>query len=139
MKLRTRAYGEAAEDTIQHNRACRSTLYGVDSTPVDCIPAGRQHDVSVRPQWMLDQFMISSLEQHSSKELCESAASWGPDFTAPKGQFCDMKRKVLTPLCSAAMVEGGMAIDGTYLKKHSSVGKCETHIAKKAHEGVVHW
>ncbi|CAK1365144.1 hypothetical protein CB0940_08758 [Cercospora beticola] len=137
MKFRTRAYGENAGDTISNNHACQSTIYGVDNTPVEGTPAKR--DVSIRPQWMTEQLIISSIEQHSAKELCESATSWGPDFVDSKGQYCDMGTKTLTPLCSAEQIEGCLTIDGNALKKRSSVGKREVHLAKKTYERVMHW
>lgn len=138
MKFRTRAYGENAKEAIMNNHVCQSTIYGVDNTPVDGAPA-RKRDTSVRPQWMLDRLVISSIDQHSAKNLCESETSWGPDFIDSHGQFCDMESKILTPLCSNEQVVGCVSVDGNTLRKRMAIGRREVHLAQKTYETVVHW
>lgn len=46
--------------------------------------------------------VISTNKQHSAKELCESATSWGHDFVSSTEKlFCDMEPKKLWPVCDA--------------------------------------
>jgi hypothetical protein len=51
--------------------------------------------------------VISHLESHSAKEVCESETSMGPDFVSTiEGVFCDMEQKEWWYLCSSEIADG---------------------------------
>lgn len=51
-----------------------------------------------------DRIIASYHAEHSSKELCTSATSHGPDFVSfEENMFCDMSLKQTWPLCNADM------------------------------------
>jgi hypothetical protein len=54
------------------------------------------------PEVLFKVRIISSHHtEHSSKELCASATSYGPDFVSfAENMFCDMTQKQLWPLCN---------------------------------------
>lgn len=139
VKFRTRAYGLNAESTVANGHQCDSTIYGVDATPVNGAPAKRKRDTSVRPQWMTEQLIVSSIPQHSAKTLCDSETSWGPDFVDVNGQYCDLGTKTLTPLCTASDTAGCLEFDGSTLTKRTTVGRREVKLADKSYKVVKHW
>ncbi|CAO2655682.1 Nn.00g044850.m01.CDS01 [Neocucurbitaria sp. VM-36] len=58
--------------------------------------------------------------KHSSKALCASSTSWGPDFVSfEEGLFCDMSLKKTWPLCSE---EVGFVKDCYDWSSHTIVG-----------------
>nr|POE72335.1 hypothetical protein CFP56_12210 [Quercus suber] len=139
MKFRTRAYGEACADTIANSHQCDSTIYGVDNTPIDGQPAKHKRDTRIRPQWMIDQLIISGIPQHSAKDLCDSKTSWSADFIDAHGNFCDMGTKTLSPLCSAENVSGCVQVDGNSLVKSASFGRRAVELAGKDYAVVKYW
>ncbi|KAK7446355.1 hypothetical protein VKT23_014561 [Stygiomarasmius scandens] len=61
----------------------------------------RRAGLQKRSPGVSGQLIVSSDSQHSAKELCESATSYGPDFVSiPEGLYCDMGPKELYSLCS---------------------------------------
>jgi hypothetical protein len=54
-----------------------------------------------------DHLIISNIEGHSAKELCEHPNSLGPDFVSTVEKiFCDMETGKWWPLCDATHVHG---------------------------------
>ena len=52
------------------------------------------------------QVVISALEKHSAKEVCESSTSRGPDFVSlHEGQHCDMTTRTLYDVCSSTKLD----------------------------------
>lgn len=139
MKWRTRAYGATVSEAIANNHVCQSTIYGVDDAPVDGTPAKLKRDTSVRPKRMTDQLIVSSFEQHSAKELCNSETSWGPDFIDSHGQYCDMGTKTLENMCQDGNFLDCVALVDGIVHKRAVVAGREVHINKKTYEKVVHW
>lgn len=126
MKINLRAYGERANDTLQNNKACQSTIWQVDSTGIDPRPAKRETGKIQRRQWIQERLIISDIEHHTAAELCMDENSYGPDFVGSDGYFCDMETKTLLPLCSTENVAGCVTldVDGMSISNHSSpIGK----------------
>ncbi|GIZ45869.1 hypothetical protein CKM354_000901700 [Cercospora kikuchii] len=136
MKFRTRAYGADVRATLEGGRACQSTIFGRDEGPIGAQPAKR--DVPERPQWLVDELVISSIPGQTAEELCSSETSWGEDFIGVDGKFCDMGIKQLIPLCSEQDVDGCIDIaeaDKT-LSRRSSVARRQLKIAHKTYKKV---
>ena len=56
--------------------------------------------------FMQGQVVISALEKHSAKEVCESSTSRGPDFVSlHEGQHCDMTTRTLYDVCSSTKLD----------------------------------
>ncbi|KAF2171031.1 hypothetical protein M409DRAFT_19004 [Zasmidium cellare ATCC 36951] len=139
LKFRVRAYGEEAEDTVNNDQACGSTLFFTETGPISGQPAKR--DTSVRKAWMEDTIIISNFTDHSAEGLCNSDSSCGPDFVGPDGKFCDMATKTLSPLCSTANVDGCVGVDAesTTVTKRSTVARRSVNTVHKSYGRVSQW
>ncbi|KAM3479769.1 hypothetical protein MY5147_001542 [Beauveria neobassiana] len=139
LKFKTTAYAEKVKDTLKNAQACQYTLWGPDNGPINAKPGRRA--LKPRQAWMEDRLVLSNITQHSTKELCSSASSWGPDFVGPDGFFCDMGIKMLAPLCSLQAVEGCVDIgdDGRTLTKRKSIAKRVVNAHHKSYGTVTHW
>jgi len=91
----------------------------------------RRAGLQKRTTGVAGQLIVSSDPQHSARELCESATSYGPDFVSvPEGLYCDMGTKELYDLCSEGertrcfdletqiLVDGKRALKREYNKVH---------------------
>ncbi|KAF4615583.1 hypothetical protein G7Y89_g15292 [Cudoniella acicularis] len=88
--------------------------------------------------------VISSLDQHTATELCQSAASIGPDFVSTKENlYCDMCKHELWPVCSTTItaacfdlssntVRAGMGVQG----RDESSGR---EVPSKSYNKVTNW
>ena len=60
---------------------------------------------------MSDNLIMSNFSSQPAEQLCSMGTSWGPDLIDPDGNFCDMEKKELTPLCIVSDVEGCVEVD----------------------------
>jgi len=105
-------------------------------------PSGKRSAIKARPQWMSDRLVVSNITQHSAKNLCNSATSWGPDFVSEsEGQFCDMNTKTLMPLCSKADIEGCVNVDSVEKRvtKRTMVAKRAVDLTQKSYKKTQLW
>lgn len=61
--------------------------------------------------------VVSHMEQHSAKELCEHPASLGPDFVSVvEGLYCDMEAATWWPLCTDQQTQGCFDLNGNVVR-----------------------
>ena len=89
-----------------------------------------------------EQLVVSDLDGHSSKRLCESSTSWGPDFVSTvEKTYCDMCNHELWDLCSAEKTTGCFDLDARKLRPRLAIRGSQdvltTH--EKEYTNVDHW
>ncbi|KAK0113923.1 hypothetical protein ONS96_014772 [Cadophora gregata f. sp. sojae] len=148
MKFRTLAYGEESTNTINNGAGCTATIWGTDTGPINDKPSGKRSlqkarsGLKPRPEWMESRLVVSNITQHSAKDLCTSATSWGPDFVSEsEGLFCDMGTKTLLPLCGGQDVDGCVDVDEVEkkVKKRTVVARREVQVDHKTYGKAVVW
>lgn len=88
--------------------------------------------------------VISDLDAHSAREVCESDMSAGPDFVSTKeGLHCDMCTHELRDVCSAGVVKGcfdlatqTMRPGGGLQDRDEASGRI---VPDKSYQKVTHW
>ncbi|KAJ6445331.1 Aspercryptin biosynthesis cluster protein B [Purpureocillium lavendulum] len=135
LKFSSSGYGDKVTETLKKAKVCSLTAFGPDSGR----PAKRE--LRKREPWMEKRLVVSALEQHTAKEVCESKTSWGPDFVGSDGMFCDMDSHTLAPLCSTENVDGCVNINnGTKtVTKRSSVARREVEHVIRSYESIANW
>lgn len=88
----------------------------------------------VRPEWVKQRVIKSSLAEQTAEDLCNHERSWGPDFIDSQGKFCDMETKTLSPLCSTDNVEGCVVISDKAGLKRATAGQ-----VVKSYDVVSNW
>jgi hypothetical protein len=88
--------------------------------------------------------VISDLDAHSAKEVCESTTSVGPDFVSTvKGLYCDMCKHKLWPTCTREMPTACFDLELKSMRfdvgpKRRDIGM-EGEIPWKSYDRVFHW
>ncbi|KAH0538331.1 hypothetical protein FGG08_005066 [Glutinoglossum americanum] len=68
-----------------------------------------------------DHLVISNIQGHSAKELCEHPNSLGPDFVSMvESIFCDMETEKWWPLCDATHSHGCFDLDSQTMRDDGS-------------------
>lgn len=97
---------------------------GADADLSQVITSKRLRDVQPSRHFRRDngnnmpgRLIISNIDTHSAKELCESHTSMGPDFVSTvEGVFCDMEVKEWWYLCSATLTTGCFDLSSQTMK-----------------------
>jgi hypothetical protein len=94
-----------------------------------------------RPTWMADNLIMSNFTSQPAEQLCSSETSWGPDFIGPDGNFCDMEKKELTPLCAVSDVEGCVEVDedAGHVVKRRTVARRSANVVHKSYGKISKW
>ena len=94
-----------------------------------------------RPTWMTDNLIMSNFTSQPAEQLCSSETSWGPDFIGPDGNFCDMEKKELTPLCTVSDVEGCVEVDedAGHVIKRRTVARRSANVIHKSYGKISKW
>ena len=88
--------------------------------------------------------VISDIDSHSAKELCENHTSVGPDFVSTKeGLYCDMCAHELWHVCSASVSKGCFDMTSRTMRPGGGIqGRDEAServVPEKSYEKTTHW
>lgn len=88
--------------------------------------------------------VISSLDQHTATELCQSATSIGPDFVSTKENlYCDMCKHELWPVCSTTITAACFDLSSNTVLAGTGVqGRNESRgreVPSKSYDKVTNW
>jgi len=88
--------------------------------------------------------VITDIDSHSAKEVCESHTSVGPDFVSTKeGLYCDMCTHELWHVCSATIVKGCFDLTTKNMRPGGGLqGRDEASgrvVPDKSYEKTTHW
>ena len=88
--------------------------------------------------------VISSLDQHTATELCQSATSVGPDFVSTRESlYCDMCKHELWPVCSTTITAACFDLSSTTVRPGTGVqGRDESsgrEVPSRSYKKVSNW
>lgn len=90
---------------------------------------------------MTDNLIMSNFTSQMAEQLCSSETSWGPDFVGPDGNFCDMEKRELIPLCAVSDVEGCVEVDegaGRVIKRRT-IARRSANVVHKSYGKISKW
>jgi len=90
---------------------------------------------------MTDNLIMSNFTSQPAEQLCSSETSWGPDFIGPDGNFCDMDKKEMIPLCMVSDVDGCVEVDedAGHVIKRRTIARRSAKIIHKSYGKISKW